>query len=306
MTQDKNFALGVLQALNIAVLRRAAPREYLLFGKAPSFYVQLFPSMDDAPCTEPWLYSPMLEFFLEDVEQFFDEGQPGSISSGVWQEDGRAEGNNALIATAMRFDGEEIVIIRKLQDEYADRVGILHKAREQLLENRELAQHLEIFKEKSRFDGLTKIYNRATFMEMLHDEIRRSLTLDHPLSLLLLDIDDFKKINDAYGHPAGDIVLRNLGMLLANTLRRDDIVARYGGEEFVVLVPRETREQARQIGEKLRHKIASMPQQDAPSFTVSIGCTEYVPKETIDSFIKRADMALYDAKRSGKNTTSVR
>lgn len=306
MTTEANFATSILQSLGIAVLRRTGERRYAFFGAPPAFYNELFPATDEGPCTAPWNYSPMLEFFLDDVERFFKEKQPGAISSGVWQEDGKTEDNLALLAVATRFENEEAIIIRMLQDEYTDRVGILRKAREQLLENRTLANNLEVFKEKSRFDGLTKIYNRATFMELLHDEIKRSMALEYPLSMLFLDIDDFKKVNDTYGHPTGDVVLRNLGTLLTKTLRRNDIIARYGGEEFVVLIPHESRERASKIGEKVRKRIAALSDEGIPAFTVSMGCTTYEPKESMESFIKRADTALYDAKTSGKNKVCAR
>lgn len=306
MTAETGFALSILQSLGFAVLRRVAERQYAFFGEPPAFYNEIFPAAGTGPCTAPWRYSPMLELFIDDAEWFFKEKRPGVISSGVWQEDGKTEDNLALLAVASRFNGEEAIIIRMLQDEYADRVGILRKARQQLLENRTLANSLEVFREKSRFDGLTKIYNRATFMELLHDEIKRSLTLGYPLSMLFLDIDDFKKINDTYGHPTGDVVLRNLGTILTNTLRRNDIIARYGGEEFVVLIPHESYERAVKIGEKIRRNIVSFSGDGIPPFRVSIGCTAYEPTESLESFIKRADMALYDAKTSGKNKVCVR
>ena len=306
MTTEANFAMSILQTLGIAVLRRVGERQYEIFGKAPSFYDKLFPPTESGSCTKPWEHSPMLDFFLDDVELFFKEKQPGAISSGVWQEDGKTEDHLALLAVATRFDGEDAIIIRMLQDEYADRVGILRKAREQLLESRALANNLEVFKEKSRFDGLTKIYNRVTFMELLHEEIKRSMALNYPLSMLFLDIDNFKKVNDTYGHPTGDLVLCNLGTILTKTLRRNDIIARYGGEEFVVLIPHEPRNQAFKIGEKIRERIESFSDKDTPSFTVSMGCTTYLPKETLESFIKRVDLALYDAKAGGKNKVCAR
>ena len=178
---------------------------------------------------------------------------------------------------------------------------MLRRARVQLLENRELAQHVEFFKEKARFDGLTKIFNKSTFLELLYDEIKRSRVLDYPLSLLILDIDNFKRINDTFGHLIGDNVLKSLGELLIKTLRRNDIVARFGGEEFVVLVPNGTQEQTVKIGDKLRENIADMRLPNQPSITVSVGCSTWQAQDNIDSFIDRADKALYDAKASGKN-----
>lgn len=306
MGTNESIACSILRSMGIAVLKRNGPREYELFGQPPAFYGDIFPDSSGQPSASPWETSPMLEFFLDDAECFFEQKKEGELASGVWQEDGKTMAEAALIAIATTHDDTQILIIRMLQEEYNERVSILRKARAQLLENRELSHNLEYFKEKSRFDGLTKIFNKATFTELLHDEIKRSRSLDYPLSLLMLDIDNFKKVNDTYGHLAGDMVLQALGGLLTSTLRRHDIVARFGGEEFVVLIPQESTRQALIIAEKARQNIAEMKFADVPSITVSIGCATYHAGETADSFIKRTDVALYDAKTSGKNKVCVR
>ncbi|MDR1660007.1 MAG: GGDEF domain-containing protein [Desulfovibrio sp.] len=306
VTRNKDISLIILQALDSAVLCRTARRRYAFFGKIPQFYIELFPSGGVEPCTEPWRESPMLEFFLDDAERFFEEGEEGSVSSGVWQEDGRVEGTTALVAIAVSFEGVQAIIVRKLYDDYVEKTRILRKAREQLLQSRAMEQNLEIFRTQARIDGLTKIYNRSAFTDLLGGEIRRSMALDYPLSILFLDIDDFKKINDTFGHLAGDAVLQNLGGILTKTLRRNDIIARYGGEEFVVLLPHEPPERAYMIGEKVRKRIAAMSFPDVPPVTVSVGCTTYLPQESVEKFIRRADSALYDAKRTGKNIVRVR
>lgn len=248
----------------------------------------------------------MLEFFLPEAEDFFERGEQGTLASGLWKEDGKTPPDTALKAFAVVLPAGRLLTIRMIRDEYREHVTALRKAREQLLENRELSQTLAIVKEKSRLDGLTCIFNRVTFMELFHDETKRSQILDYPLVLLILDIDDFKKINDTYGHLAGDDVLRNMGALLKKSLRRNDIVARYGGEEFAVLIPHETVEQAARIADKVRIGIAAMVVPDVPRITVSIGCTQYVPGETFEDFFERADLALYDAKKEGKNVVRVR
>ncbi|MCC8194115.1 MAG: GGDEF domain-containing protein [Deltaproteobacteria bacterium] len=247
----------------------------------------------------------MLDYFLEEAERFFKLGEPGMIRSGLWEEDGITEEDTALVATAVNLGQDQVVTIRLLKEDYAERVALLRRAREQLLENRELSNTLALFREKSRIDGLTSIFNRATFMELLHDEIKRSQILDYPLVLLILDIDDFKKVNDTYGHLTGDKVLQGMGATLKSSLRRDDIVARYGGEEFAVLIPQENVTLAMQVADKIRCTIADMTIPDAPRITVSIGCTTYRLGETPESFFQRADDALYKAKSSGKNKVCV-
>jgi diguanylate cyclase (GGDEF)-like protein len=307
MTTDEALALHVLCTLDIAVLRRTGPRRYAFLGEAPAFYTALFaPDERGAPCTTPWEASPMLDFFLNEAEEFFASGAAGSLESGVWEEDGRTESDTALSAAATLFDDDQLLIIRLQRAQYAERRGILRKARVQLLENRELAHDLALFKAKSRIDGLTEIFNKTTFAELLQDEIKRSQLLGYALFLLILDIDDFKQVNDTYGHPAGDAVLQAMSALLKNTLRSDDIVARYGGEEFAVLIPQQNSlEQTAKVAEKIRKSIAAMHAPNMPRITVSIGCTAYIAGESPEQFIKRADDAMYEAKNSGKNAVCV-
>ena len=306
MTDNDRLAFDLLQAFNIAVLRRVSPGEYVLFGQAPAFYDAIFPPVAGRPCTAPWETSPMLDYFYNEAESFFALQETGSISTGVWEEDGMTEENTALIAVAINLGETQVIIVRLLREDYAERLSTLRKARLQLLENNLLAKNLSLFKERSRIDGLTSIFNRTTFMELLLDEIKRSQILDYPLVLLILDIDDFKKVNDTHGHLTGDAILQGMGAILKASLRRNDIVARYGGEEFAVLIPHESLSQAAQVAEKIRANLAAMVVPDAPNITVSIGCTAYVPGEQSETFFKRADDALYTAKTEGKNRVCIK
>lgn len=313
MVNQEQLVLNILRFLDVAVLRRVAPRQYEFLGKAPDFYNDFFPPTAQGPCNTPWEYSVMLEFFLEDAENFFNRGEEGEYSSGVWQEDGQTDAEAGMLAVASMHDGVEVVIIRLLNDDYRQRVGILRKAREQLLENRKLATTLKEFKAKSQRDGLTKILNRETFMEILRNKIsamQHKIMADEfvsePPSLLMMDIDNFKNINDTYGHLCGDMVLQGLGQLLTDQLRRSDIVARYGGEEFVVLILRGTPEQVYKIADKVRAAIEANNFGWAPRITVSVGCATYIPGESVENFIHRADDAMYDAKHRGKNIVCVR
>lgn len=306
MKAQNQLALDILCALDIAVLLRKGPKDYEFFGDIPDFYKEIFPVGPAGPCLNPWEYSPMLEIFIDDAELFFTKKSPGVLSSGVWQEDGKTEDDTALIAEATMFGEAAAIIIRVLHQDYSERVGILRKAREQLLENRELSHNLEIYKEKSRLDGLTGIFNRATFMELLQEAIKNSNVGPSPLSLIMLDIDNFKQINDTYGHLAGDAVLQAIGTSLAGSLRRHDIVARYGGEEFVVVMYGSEQKQTLRTAEKLRERIKAQPIDGLPTITVSLGCTIYRHGESAEHLIQRADMALYDAKHSGKDCVRIR
>ena len=298
---NEKLAYNILNYLGIAVLQRLGPSQYSILGEPPPFYQALFPPIDGKPCAEPWQHSPMLELFIGDAEQFFEQDGYGTLSSGMWQEDGKTDGNSAMLATATVLDNQQLLIIKMLQEDFFNHASILRKAREELLEKRMLTHNLEIFKKKSMVDGLTKIFNKATFWELLQDEIKRSQILNYPLSMLFIDIDNFKKINDTYGHLSGDTILQSLGEQFTKTLRRSDIVARYGGDEFVVLIPHETQEWAAEVAEKLRQNVESMHFPTISSITVSIGCATHALGEGADNFIIRNDKALYEAKKQGRN-----
>jgi diguanylate cyclase (GGDEF)-like protein len=249
----------------------------------------------------------MLEFFHDSAEHFFASRECGTLNSGTWEEEGFCDTNQALMAEAINFGTTQVITVRLLKEAYTERVSVLRKAREQLLERRLLAHDLESYKLKSRTDGLTKVFNRGTFMELLAAQIARAREQeDFSLSLIMLDIDNFKGINDTYGHPAGDLVLSSLGQILISSLRRDDIVARYGGEEFIVLLPHAPASQTIRIAEKLRKSIEEHTFGDLPGVTVSVGHTAYTGGDSADSFIQRADLALYDAKNGGKNRVQGR
>lgn len=249
---------------------------------------------------EPWRHSAMLAFFMDDAEAFFERNRTGFLSSGIWQEDGAHSAKQALIATALAFGDEQVLIIRLLAEEFLDRSHILQKTREQRLERRMLSSDLETYKYKAQMDALTSLYNRATFMDVMREELGRA-SRGAVFSLLLIDIDNFKSINDTYGHLAGDSVLSSLGKLLRALLRRDDVAARYGGEEFAVVAPHTVAQQAMRLGEKLRSNIAEYPFEALPQVTVSIGCAVYQAGDSADALIQRADTALYEAKNNGKN-----
>ncbi len=300
MNKENTLACEILKSMDVAILERIAPRTYDFFGHLPDFYYDMFCDETGHPSLEPWTLSPMLDFFLDDVEYFFEQKEAGVLTSSMWQEDGKTDEETALISMATTYGEHQMLIIRMLRD-YQERVVGLRHARTQLLRNRNLSSHLEYYKEKSRIDGLTNIFNKTTFMDLLQNEIKRSVMLDYSLALLFIDIDNFKEINDTYGHLVGDVVLKKLGAILSNSLRQNDIIARFGGEEFIALIPQTSEEQAFTIADKLREKIATTKDKDIPQITVSIGCSLYTPHETIEKFLSRADAALYKAKINGKN-----
>lgn len=158
-------------------------------------------------------------------------------------------------------------------------------------------------------DPLTGAYNRREFTVMSEREALRSHRYHHPLSLLMIDIDHFKKLNDSHGHAAGDKVLQRVSTLCVNTLRNVDFFGRWGGEEFVALLPETDIEGASIIAERLRKIIGDnllVFNDQKINFTVSIGIAQFKDGETtIEGPVSRADTAVYDAKKAGRNRISA-
>ena len=158
-------------------------------------------------------------------------------------------------------------------------------------------------------DGLTRLYNSRSFYTQLELEIDRIKRYQHPLTLLLLDIDHFKDYNDTYGHLEGDKVLVRFSQIIRSCLRTNDSAYRYGGEEFTVILPETAGEEARTVAQRIRAALEAEPfspmDGEVVTVTISIGVTEYSPKEELSTFIQRADQAMYHSKRSGRNKVSM-
>ena len=158
-------------------------------------------------------------------------------------------------------------------------------------------------------DGLTKLYNSRSFYTQLETEVDRFNRYKHPLALLLLDLDHFKDYNDTYGHLVGDKVLVRFSQIIKSCLRANDTAYRYGGEEFTVILPETGGEEAGLVAQRIRAALEN--ERFAPingkevKITISIGVTEYQPKEELSSFIQRADRAMYRSKQKGRNLVSA-
>jgi diguanylate cyclase (GGDEF)-like protein len=164
------------------------------------------------------------------------------------------------------------------------------------------------YKTLSITDDLTGLYNSRHFYDQLQIEMDRSVRYDHPLSLMILDIDDFKLYNDTYGHLEGDNVLASFGKNLVSGLRTVDSAFRYGGEEFTVILPETEVKKAARTAERIRKKfeaeILKLKTDEKVRCTVSIGVSQYRPGEDCETFARRVDGALYMAKEQGKNRIS--
>ena len=154
-------------------------------------------------------------------------------------------------------------------------------------------------------DELTQIYNRSKFKTILAANLRNAQIYGTPFTIILIDIDHFKKVNDTYGHDAGDKVLIQVSSLLKSLLRSQDNFARWGGEEFIILSPSSTKEEAHVLAERLRKAIETFSFDIVKHITCSFGISQYEPNDTATSIIKRADNALYRAKGMGRNRVNV-
>lgn len=194
--------------------------------------------------------------------------------------------------------------LKALQDELVEKNRALDHA------NRELEEKRQALLTLSRIDGLTQLVNRRYFDELLVSEFARAERYQTPLSCFLLDIDHFKKVNDTWGHPFGDVVLKEVASAAKRAVRDVDVLARYGGEELVALLPQAPPEEAWRAAERVRMGVEAMrltwrggPTPQVVRCTVSIGVATW-PSPGLDSaqaLVQAADEALYAAKQGGRN-----
>lgn len=182
----------------------------------------------------------------------------------------------------------------------------LEKARSQLEStNRELKDALTREELLARTDWLTGVLNRSHFFSLGLHEFMNSVRYDRPISILMFDIDHFKQVNDQFGHPTGDLVLRRIAQTAAGQIRSSDVIGRYGGEEFIILFPMTNVGQALAMVERIRREIDLLrveTDKGVVKVTISLGLTERLLEgDSLESMINRADQAMYAAKRGGRN-----
>ncbi|MFA6506516.1 MAG: diguanylate cyclase [Treponemataceae bacterium] len=216
----------------------------------------------------------------------------------------RRSGSDAIILCISRFTSEKPLsnILLAGANDYIskpfDAAGLISRlkinVRSYQLKKR--LEHLAVT------DGLTGLYNHRYSYERVEEEMSKARRYDRPLSAIMIDIDDFKKINDTRGHRIGDEVLKGVAEAIKSALRSVDIVGRYGGEEFIAILPETPHPASCVAAEKIRSAIAEAFFADGTvRATVSLGVAELEPDETLASFIGRSDALLYQAKKAGKN-----
>ncbi len=178
------------------------------------------------------------------------------------------------------------------------------------LRNRELAESAESFRELSVRDHVTQLFNRRYLEETLAREIQRSGRSHHPIGVIMFDIDQFKQVNDRWGHAAGDAVLQEIGRCAKLHIRGGDIACRYGGDEFVLVLPETSRVATRKRAEQLREAIRQLEQdydgEELGPITITLGVANYPTHgSTGEELLKSADKALYRAKSEGGNQVNV-
>lgn len=170
-----------------------------------------------------------------------------------------------------------------------------------MLVNAHITAELRHFAER---DPLTEVFNRRTFMQLLDKSVKLMQRMNSPLSLLAIDLDHFKRINDSWGHSSGDQALRHFVQIVNGHLRSDHVIGRVGGEEFVIFLPNTGLDAAAVVAERLRALVEAQPvagAQNPITLTVSIGVTQLVLGDSLEAALHRADQAMYQAKAKGRN-----
>lgn len=296
-------------------------------GADPDLSRALAPVLANPDAFDPEAYDRIKQSYLGEGERAVFEaaskGVEGAISSTIRSIESAADDAEAYGAKLTDFGGhlenEDPASLQarvfQLTSETREMVqrnramaAELEKSRQQI---DQLSGSLEDARRASRTDGLTRLANRRAFDDSMEAAMSEAVDQGEPLTLLVIDIDHFKRFNDTYGHRIGDEVLKIVGQVLRTGVRAQDLPARYGGEEFCVLLPATAAGEAFEVAENVRRAVGKKSLKNARTgesygrISISIGCSEMTDADTPASFFERADAALYRAKDAGRDRTCV-
>jgi len=246
-------------------------------------------------------------------KQLFETGKPQACELQMVKKDGASFWVYLDATTVKDVDGEPVcritmsdITLRKQEE-----AELLQVRKALEIANQKLKIALAREKLLSNTDVLTGLYNRRHFFEIAANEFYAAVRYQHPLTIILFDVDDFKQVNDNLGHAAGDKALEHVALAAASQLRKIDVLARYGGDEFIILLPQTSAQDTFPVAERIRESIANQRiviDRGIFSVSTSIGIAEMMPTldgEKIENIIQRADKAMYVAKAGGRNRTSI-
>jgi diguanylate cyclase (GGDEF)-like protein len=202
--------------------------------------------------------------------------------------------------------GHSVMWLLGLAGLYAGYTGLRRRTEERNQATEELQRLNTVLENQATTDPLTGIFNRRKLLELLQANILEAKRYGMPLALIFFDIDHFKKVNDNYGHEAGDSVLQGLARMVTDMIRQTDIFARLGGEEFVILVHNNDARIGGELAEKIRFRVGQHDFPQVGTVTCSFGVVQFFPDDTAETLIKRADEAMYAAKQAGRNRVETR
>jgi len=270
---------------------------------------------------------PFLELFLPEAIAFWADGNEGRLQSDFWTQTDAAGAEIHLLAFAALIDNRHLVVIRSAHDLYEERqrwqlyahqtsmqLKLIERLKSELEESSHALKIANVqLSELSIRDGLTGLFNRRHFDHSFQLELNRSMRTGEPLSVLFMDIDKFKVLNDTYGHSVGDSCLRIVATVLTDCVRRPtDLVARFGGEEFAVLLPATNAADGHLIATSINQAVRALalPNQASevcPYVTASLGIytRQSDGYRTTGQILEAVDAALYQAKKQGRNRVIV-
>ena len=218
---------------------------------------------------------------------------------------------NRPITSASDFMYQNVTLfpLASLTDQVEQLCIVVYDVTDEALNKKGIETLNRKLEQMSRVDGLTGLFNRRFWEEQFSREFKRLKRTGQPAAAIMLDIDHFKKVNDNYGHPAGDHIIKTLAKIIQKAIRETDIAGRYGGEEFAILLPETTSENALYVAERIRllaEKLVPTYEGEEITFTVSVGIADFDHSYADHMlWLEKADQALYESKESGRNKVTI-